>query len=787
MIDGGVVEGQLAAKFEKNQGFYANRSYQVFDDPDWAEKVPQEVRNKAKAFLRRQIKRRERPDLFGGTLSEEELERRAQRLIQELLHREEDSPLQFLASGKIGSQDLSILQKREKIAPEIRALLGEFENPRVNYGRSVSKMAHLLENHAFLRDVREQGLGRFLFEPEDAPPEAHAEIAAEGSAVMEPLAGLRTTPEIKEAFEELPQQTGPLFRWYMKALGAVKAGKTVFSPMTHVRNFIGNPMFLVANGNNPFRSWKEAAAAPSANVDVMERIADRLGGDIESARSYFRRMQRLGVVDESARAGEMRDIVRDAMENGARNHTPRPATNVQEEIGQKARKFGRESVNLYQSEDDFWKIVAFENEKTKYREALPEAAEEEIERRAANIVRSTMPTYSIVPRAVKKLRRFPFTGTFVSFPAEVVRTAWNSLRLTKEELAHSNPAIRKIGARRLAGLTAAATSVPAITEASGFITGVTEDAKEDIRRFLPPWSENSNIFFLGRDEEGRVQWIDVSYTDPYQYLRKPVMAFLRGDDWQGATIDAFSEFFKPFLEEEILTSKVISAARNTKQTGGRVYNPAADGATVARQLSEHFWEAFEPGGIRSARRIFQGFTGETTDYGRTYDPEQEIAATLTGIRWNGLDVQRSLSFQARDRAQRIRDAESMVTSAAASHSELSADELATTYREAERNRRTAWEEAHEDAQAALRLGVPRETVLRTLDAAGFSESDARLILRGRYRPYRPGAQFFDRRIGEAVASEDREEFMERRRQLRSREAVLDSVSRQRMRKLRKSR
>ena len=52
MIELGVVEGELAARVAENLDFYATRSYQAFDDPNWSKKVPADVRSKAKDFFR---------------------------------------------------------------------------------------------------------------------------------------------------------------------------------------------------------------------------------------------------------------------------------------------------------------------------------------------------------------------------------------------------------------------------------------------------------------------------------------------------------------------------------------------------------------------------------------------------------------------------------------------------------------------------------------------------------------------------------------------------------------
>lgn len=714
-IDEGLFEGELAAKVDDNLGVYATRSYRAFDDPQWAEKVDPEVRNRAKGLFRSEL-----PDA-----PEEEING----LIDELLYRKDDGPIAFLASGKLGSKPRSLFMRRKDIHPDIRALLGEYRDPRVNYARSVTKMAQGIANHRLLKQVKAEGMGRFLFEKPIAREgeSFRKQIAAEGSKVMEPLNGLYTTPEIERAFRESldPQQSGDWLRLYMKANSAAKYGKTILSPMTHVRNTVGNTGFAVANGH-----WR---AAKMGNA-WRATLADMGASNSEKWRNRFRKLQELGVVHESVRAGELGDAIRDASKTDVGVYADNYA-----ERG--VRRGLRGAQELYQGEDNVWKVFAFENELARYRKALPDLPAEEVERHAAEIVRNTYPTYSLVPSGVRAVRRFPFLGTFVSFPAEVGRTAYNTINLVSRELA--DPKLRGIGAQRLAGLLAAVSAVPAITTASRQLAGVTLGEDRDMRRFLPSWSKNSSLAYLNKDpESGKVSYTDLSYTDPYSYLRKPLIAFLNGEDWQQAILESVGEASAPFFSEEMLASKLADVARNTKkESGGQVWNPQAPFPEKLQGAIRHIWDAFEPGAISQGRRIRMGLTGEQTPYGRSYDPAQEIGAVVSGVRLSEMDVPQSLSFRARDFSRELRDANRQLSSVASRRGTVSDDELATAYRQAERSRRDLFERMYRDAQAAIRLGMQEDQVYRVLDSAGLSKRDAGSILAGYYEPREIGGGF----------------------------------------------
>jgi hypothetical protein len=76
--------------------------------------------------------------------------------------------------------------------------------------------------------------------------------------------------------------------------------------------------------------------------------------------------------------------------------------------------------------------------------------EEAIKNRAAENVRNLVPNYELVPQVIKDIRGLPF-GNFIAFPAEILRTGFNTLETAAKELTSDDKAIREIGMRRLMG------------------------------------------------------------------------------------------------------------------------------------------------------------------------------------------------------------------------------------------------------------------------------------------------------------------------------------------------
>lgn len=690
LIDAGAAEGPLVATFDKNIGVYATRTYKVHRDPKWAERVDPAVREKMKALLRNEL---ETEGL--GAETELQLEARIENLLYQ--GKAADTPIAWLQRGKIlGQKDLSILKRRKDLPPELRALFGEDENARVNYIQSVFRMAHLLENQKFLNEVRTAGMGKFFFGRETIQDGEKFidEFKVKPESALVPLNGLFTSPDIMRAFERAmdPAQYGKLFRHYMKVNGAVKYSKTILSMMTHVRNYISNIGFAILQGH--WRVWNIKGAAYATLTSLG-------AGSSKKFREFYIKLVALGVAADTARAGELQEVVRDATGKSADHMSAFASNNAVKRIGGKTLKLFEE---VYRAEDDFWKIFGYLNEADRYRKSHPEWSEEHIEQLSAKRVRDSYPTYSMIPEAFKQLRRFPVVGMFVSFPAEVGRIAINVPGQIREDLA--DPKTRWIAYERMAGTAAVIAIVPAMAATWRFLSGTSMDEDRDKRLFLPHWSENSHLLHQGSTERAVQRYIDVSYTDPFNYLRKPYIAFMRGDDSFDRVRDAVMEAVQPLISEEMLFTRITSATRNKKPTGGPVYNPQDEPLRKVADILEHVvYEPLEPGTVSRARKFIKGVRGETSLYGKKYDPMTEALAEMTGIRRTTLDVKQALEFKAGKFARDSKEATSIISKVARRRGTLQKEEFLQAHTSHEKARLRNVEQASEIYHAAMRLGV----------------------------------------------------------------------------------
>lgn len=718
LIDEGVIQGDLELVVKENIGSYLNRSYRVFDDPNWAKNVPQDVRNRAIGYLTRQNPRR---------LYESKAEHRERILgiVDEILYNREGSPVEVLARGKIGSKDLSILRARKGIAPEIRALMGEYEGVVQNYAKSVFKMSALLANNRFLKSVKKTGLGTYLHKE---PKKGYGkQISAEGNPSMAPLDGLYTSPEIAEAFQRNynPLASGLLGKLYFSLNGFAKFGKTILSPITQVRNFNSNIVYSIALGNVPF-----AGGVQSMRTIMQDVLPDALLKHDARRKDFqqaYQRYTELGLLDESVTAGDFAGLLKDAFAGDidlARFH--------ENLIVSAGKKTADAATKLYQAGDGFWKITNFESERSKLMKAYPKWDDSKLDREAAQLVRDMTPTYSLVPPAIQKLRRFPFLGPFVSFASEVVRNNFNIAKRIQHELA--TPELKSIGGRRLAGFLTAHGITLGAAALGKMMIGASDEEEKAIRELAAPWDENANLLFLGRDEDGAARFINLSYIDPFAYFKNPLIAFGRDGDIDERIIQALGEIMSPFIGEEIVSSKALDIARNRRaDTGSPVYNPQADIKTRIAKIATHMAKGIEPGFVSAWTRLYKGATGEEGNYGNTYNFGDEIIANTTGNRIAAISPETALFFRASKFDRDTNDATRLFTTVATRPGTVTEGELSEAFEQMEEARERAFNSFQRSYNAAIALGLSAEDAYEKARAGGVSK---RVLEQDSYEPYK---------------------------------------------------
>lgn len=719
-------DNPLTAKIGSNLGVYLTRSYRIFDDPKWVEKIPVEVRNQAESFLADQLGEK-------AGVPAEVMRDQSRTKLREMLADWSDNGLdKLMRGGKLGAKDLSLFMQRKDIAPSIRAVMGEYGDPVTNYIRSITKMSRWLGDQEFLDTVRQKGMGQWLFEEGQSPAGFEHQIAAEGSQTMSPLNGLRTSEAIKDVFENFnkSQVSDSLIARVYFALNAwSKQAKTVFSALTQARNFIGNPFFNIKSGHFNFRDYGKA---------FKTQLADIAGSD-KAAQEFYKDMTKYGLVDENPVVGELRASIRDAglRDPSFEDYSMKGSARV-------LRLAIESPQRAYRIPDEMGKTVGWLAEQADLRSAHPDWTDAQVKQEAATRIRNEYPTYSMIPEAVQQFRKQPFIGPFVNFAYETVRNGFWALRNGSSDLfSGENAAQRRHGAKKLAGFGAVLASGTALTKLGQQAFNIQKESDEDIRRFLPDYAKNNELLIYDKDGT-KLRYINYSYLNPYSQMTDPFVAALNNDQpgiINGAAA-AFGEFIKPFANEQMLAGAIEEVVRNLDSSDHRIYNPQADGNEIFEKVSERLLRSIEPGSLeRFRRRIWPAMTGEPWPSGDERNLGLEVFSELSGLRMEQKDLTKIFGFKVREFVQEdSRDARKLATSVLFSSKPPTTEEALAAYQNADDARFRLWQSLYQDYSAVIRQGGEPREIRKILSEGGLSTTDINQLSRGNYIPLKIDAQ-----------------------------------------------
>ena len=638
LIQSGIFEGEKAEMVRSRKGEYLTRSYEKFDNPkftvDLLKKRDPLAYAKAEKFVRDEIK------AANPNATEAEVTGR----IKELVEEGRDTPIESVMRASSIGKDLGVTKARKSIPPEIRFLMGEYTDPVINYARSAGKMIHLYQTQRMLTQLKDYGLANgFFFEKPTG--NATRMIAAEGSETRSPLNGLYAEPELVKALESFdPVVRGnTVFELFSMANAAVKWGKTVGSVQAQFRNPFANVLIEIRNGNFAFTGRGEALRSIWGEWGMPKM-------DTPEARAYLKRATQLGVYDNSVYQEFIR-MLKDAQRY--EGDAIRFAERISGKVGNAAQRAGRGLVNFgnttYRAGDNFFKLMGWESETNMLMKARG-LSRQEAEVIAAERVKNTRPTYSRVPKAIKLLRLQPFIGNFISWPSEMIRGSYWSLRYAAEDIAGkgNTPLTRFYGFQRLLGTIVAGATAIGVARLGMYAAGFNERKVDALRRFVPQYQKNATLMPTG-SEDGEIGYVDISYTDPYEIIRGPAQAVMAGKDLDDSFFGATKEFLEAYVGPSILLNSVISAYYGKTPQGREVRNPQDTRLDQTLDTLAYVLRQNEPATASQLRRVFYALTDRpdatVSRYGRVYNPSEELSALL-GIRPQSVNISKALEGKA---------------------------------------------------------------------------------------------------------------------------------------------
>jgi len=703
-----------------NKGEYLTRSYEKFDNPKYnVELVKQRnpsAYTDAENFVRTQMK----------SANPATTEAEVQGKIKELVEGGMDKPFESLIQSAGIGKKLGITKARQDIPEQIRFLMGEYNDPVINYARSASKMINLLQSQEQLNKLKEFGVANKLFF-EKPTGNAATQIAADGSDTRSPLNGLYAEKDLVDAIEnfEMTHRAGKLYQLYYAANAWVKWGKTVGSIQAQFRNPISNVLIEVANGNIAFGGSSKPFRAVLAEFGVPSV-------DTKEGRAYLTRATQLGIYDNTV-LNEFTQMLKDAQQYKG------STVDFAEELAGKGGNIAKKGVaalnKTYRAGDNLFKLMAWENE-TKQLMGGRGLSRQEAETIAAERVKNTRPTYSRVPRIIKALRLQPFFGNFISWPSEMLRIIPNTLRYAAEDL--KTPGMRRYGFNRLIGVLAATTATVAITRLGMWATGFNDRKMEAMRRFVAPYQKNATLMPTGSDGKD-VGYVDISYTDPYEVFKGPAFAAASGKDPEESIANAILDFLESYIGPSILASSIVSALSGRTLQGRTIVNPQDTRIDQTLDRAGYLLRQNEPATVSQFRRIYYALTGQpdttVSKYGRIYKPSEELSA-LFGIRPQSINVSKALESKASRFNTDMADVGRIFTETYGAVGNVPEAKVREQFEKMQNRRRIMFDEANKDFHAAMLLGLSRSEAISAMRAGGMGVDNASAIANNKYRDYK---------------------------------------------------
>ena len=591
-----------------------------------------------------------------------------------------------------------------------------------------------------------------------------------------------------------------LYKWMVLVPKSIsQQAKTIYSPFTHVRNVLSAALFTTMNGNILFQN-------PAQTARYFKRALKDITGNDPVSRTRQLRNQRLGINGTNPIAGDIDAL---AKEVGTDIYTGNFNGFMDGLLGRTSR-LADKARRAYLAEDNLWKNYNFEVELDSLKnnfKALNINAENIFdpknmmayskllgrkvtrndpifdrivdispdgkfltlgnqgvrlegdklletfyENMAAQITKHNIPNYEYVGEFIKGLRRLPL-GTFVAFPAEIIRTGFNTIQRGLRELQVEG--FKQTGMRRLAGVATTAAVVPAgLVEFGKSLADMTDDDMRALRTFVPSWSENGLLMPVSRDEKtGKIKYVDLSYIFPYDTLVRPVNTILNeaskgqqtGESLNKYLLDAgatsFYELSKPFISESIFFEAFADiVARNGRSRDGRqVFRPGDSVGEKVYKGGMHVLETFMPGSVNQINRLFQaGALGNEKipdKYGNTYNLLDE-AGGIFGFRAIEADPVEAMPFIVTDFNKKNDSARASFVGDILKGGLVSPAEIVDQYIKSERVRFQNFKQMHNAYNDALQLGANKGKIIKELGR--LTKSERQSVMNGRYLPYVPG-------------------------------------------------
>ena len=497
------------------------------------------------------------------------------------------SPIQYLqrVSKNILNSD-KVIVTGEELPKAFRKLLGEEKNAKSEILQTVVEMVTGLETKKMYDEIMEIGLKKGFLKQNKGRLDTQLQPVGNlpGMGMLKSkISEMYANPAMIQALRGSQGLIDSLlknraYRALMQFKTGVQFGKTGLSFDTQMRNVVSTPMFVIGYG------W---IGGKGTAEDAFKFIYDDItgAGKAFNTQTFIERVRKgikLGYLDESIEAQEMLAVIKKLNEN------PRAIDKFM--TGALNTKFMDRATQFYQAGDNVWKEYAYvwnrNNLNNIFKGNLKELIKQEelvtgvkynpiskitgktktyddaVDEFSAWYARNLMPTYSLVPEVVRDIRLLPI-GSFISWPAEIIRLSGVAARTALREASSTNVAMQQNGLRKLMGMTLTLGAAGAVMDkVFERYTGVDKDMITAFKRsFAYDYDRYSRFTAVKAMDKNTLTLINSSYADVWDYLKKPMRAFLSQIGEKDTQVidksvakgiyEASQEILSPFLSQNL--------------------------------------------------------------------------------------------------------------------------------------------------------------------------------------------------------------------------------------------
>jgi hypothetical protein len=798
-IKGAGISDELRVRIDQTGGFYITRSYRMFNDPTFAQKVREDplygaVRAEGMAFFDKDIKDKARAAALNQNKSAVEADDAADKALRDahdkagagsthgekaleaFIQRYESvhsgSPITSSRYSKIAKN----FSERKDLPEQLRNILGEYgqEVGTDLIARTYATVSTIAAEQVFRSNIatvgKDQGFmvdaKTYAADPDKYPDfiqmksnanknDPFAYMYAEKSLV-EDLADV-INPSFANSgastAEEVVSKTASLLQ---NLTGKSMLLKTLGSVGFYARNILGNVMFFGPANGIPLRKMG------STLVDTFKFSKEQFKNPDEMD-AVLSEYVTLGVLGDELRAGMIKELL-DA-NAGSKDFMSRLNEVLDEApvIG-KGKSFiastEKKLMGLSASVDGAYKIAYYEHELGVLRKAaanhpntkVGKMKDFELKRMAADNVKRTAQSLSQAPPIVRALSKSSYGmlfAPFIRFKAEVPRIVYNTWALSKEEISSDNPDIVRRGKQRRRGLVTVIGAVSlAAPAALAALSGIGGDEDEALRKSMPSYLQGHSFYYWGKGKD--LISVDLTYLNPFSLVTDPfARAFqsLAQGNLDGA-VSSFLKgaFFDQYLDEQILAGAVNDAMNNLNSTTGNpIWISEVDGfgPSLWKGLGYVAKTAYSPRMLSDAVDAYEAVGGDYNKF--TDSPIGELVEGMFPVRFHPVDVEKQHRNFLRDHQSRLRlvsDKKFLLYS----DKPISESQIRDVYTDEYEGRKKLNKELYRVMRGFEGLGVSKLQQVATMKQFGFGKDKAALISQGVMDRLTPNKGFIENLI-----------------------------------------